>query len=236
MKKFSKKFSIIFTITLIGILGFSITASTANSSVPDWVKNNAKWWSEGSISEADYITSLEYLISNGIIDVQVPFAQVTAAQHILSEDERAQSFSVTFYDGLIQGPVTVDTFSKFEATSSSSTLSSTFAATPIYTFKDTPQFLLEGLPSADKQRLYEGIHNWMTQRTILNLFNVDVAVLAGDGSVILTWEFTDCRPTAFGTYVQDVVFLYQFVDQERSEIRDRAIFDCLGADLRVPEN
>ena len=132
--------------------------------------------------------------------------------------------------------VTVDTFSKFEATSSSSTLSSTFAATPIYIFKDTPQFLLEGLPSADKQRLYEGIHNWMTQRTILNPFNVDVAVLAGDGSVILTWEFIDCRPIAFGTYVQDVVFLYQFVDQERSEIRDRAIFECAGVDLRVPEN
>jgi len=235
VKKFSKKFSIIFTITIIGILGFSITASAANSAIPEWVKNNAKWWAEGSISEADYITSLEYLISNGIIDVQVPFAQVTAAQNLLTEDERAQSFSVTFYDGLIPGPITIDTFTKFEATSSSRNSDSIYA-TPIYVFEDKPQFLLEGLPSADKQKLYEGIHNWMTQRTILNPFNVDVDVLAGDASVILTWEFIDCKPTAFGTYVQDLVFYYQFVDQERAEIRDRAIFECTGADLRVPEN
>jgi len=229
------KLSIILTISVVGIIVFSFTASAQSSMVPEWVKNNAKWWAEGSISESDYITSLEYLISNGIIDVQVPFAQVTAAQNILTEDERAQSFSVTFYDGLIQGPVTIDTFTKFEATSSSSALDS-FSATPIYIFEDSPQFLLEGLPSADKQQLYEGIHNWMTQRTILNPFNVDVAVLAGDGSVIVTWVFTDCRPTAFGTYLQDLIFFYQFVDQERAEIRDRALFECAGADLRVPEN
>ena len=234
MKNFPK-LSIILTISVVGIIVFSFTASAQSSMVPEWVKNNAKWWAEGSISESDYITSLEYLISNGIIDVQVPFAQVTAAQNILTEDERAQSFSVTFYDGLIQGPVTIDTFTKFEATSSSSALDS-FSATPIYIFKDSPQFLLEGLPSADKQQVYEGIHNWMTQKTTLNPFNVDVAVLAGDGSVIVTWVFTDCRPTAFGTYLQDLIFFYQFVDQERAEIRDRALFECAGADLRVPEN
>jgi len=48
--------------------------------------------------------------------------------------------------------------------------------------------------------------------------------------------FTDCRPIAFGTFLQDVTFVYQFVDQERAEIRDRAMFECAGADLRVPEN
>ena len=230
-----KKFAVLLSISLIGIIGFSFTAFAENSAIPDWVKNNAKWWSEGSISEADYITSLEYLISNGIINVQVPFAQVTAAQNLLTEDERAQSFSVTFYDGLIPGPVTIDTFTKFEATSSSRNSDSIYA-TPIYVFEDKPQFLLEGLPSADKQQLYEGIHNWMTQRTILNPFNVDVDVLAGDASVIVTWEFTDCQPVAFGTYLQDFIFYYQFADLERHEIRDRALFECLGADLRVPEN
>ena len=235
MKKLSKRFSLILTISVIGIIGFSFTASAQSSMVPEWVKNNAKWWSEGSISEADYITSLEYLISNGIIDVQVPFAQVTAAQNLLTEDERAQSFSVTFYEGLIEKPVTVDTFIKFEATSSSRTLDS-FYQTPIYVFKDNPSFVLEGLPSPDKQQLYEGIHRWMTQKTILSAFDVDVAVLAGDGSILLTWEFAECKPTAFGTYLQDLVFYYQFVDQERAEIRDRVTIECLGADLRVPEN
>jgi len=79
MTNFSKQVWLISTISIIGIIGFSLTASAGDSAIPDWVKNNAKWWSEGVISEADYITSLEYLISNGIIDIQVPFAQVTAA-------------------------------------------------------------------------------------------------------------------------------------------------------------
>jgi len=116
MKKFPKKFSIIFTITIIGILGFSITASAANTSVPDWVKNNAKWWSEGSITETDYIKSLEFLITQGIIQIPIPITEVTAAQTPLTDDERAQYFVVTFDDGLIEEPFTIDTFIKFEAT------------------------------------------------------------------------------------------------------------------------
>lgn len=235
MTKNFPKLSIILTVSIIGIVGFSLTASAQSSAVPEWVKNNAKWWAEDSISETEYLTSLEYLISNGIIDVQVPFAQVTAAQNILSEEERGQSFSVTFHQGLIEQPVTVDTFIKFEATSSSRSFDS-FYQTPIYIFEDKPSFVLEGLPSKDKQPVYEGIHRWMTQKTILNPFNVDVAVLAGDGTTLLTWKFTDCEPTAFGTYLQDLVFYYQFVDQDRAEIRDRVTFECLGADLRVPEN
>lgn len=88
MKKFPKKFSIIFTISLIWFLGLSITASAADSSIPEWIKNNAKWWSKSSISEADYITSLEYLITNGIIQNFIPITEVTAAQTALTEEER----------------------------------------------------------------------------------------------------------------------------------------------------
>jgi len=43
MKKFQKKFSMIFTLTIIGILGFSITISATDSAIPEWIKNNAKW-------------------------------------------------------------------------------------------------------------------------------------------------------------------------------------------------
>jgi hypothetical protein len=97
-----KKLSIIFTIVIIGILIFSMTSSAIASSVPDWVKNNAKWWSEGSINEADYIKSLEYLITQGIIQIPIPISEVIATQNSLSDDERAQSFVVHFSDGLIQ--------------------------------------------------------------------------------------------------------------------------------------
>ena len=37
--------------------------------VPVWIKNNAKWWSEGLISEDDFVKGIEFLVSGGIIQV-----------------------------------------------------------------------------------------------------------------------------------------------------------------------
>jgi len=218
---------------MIGVLGFSITASAASSSVPDWVKNNAKWWSEGSITETDYIKSLEYLITQGIIQISIPITEVTAAQTALSDDERAQSFVVHFSDGLIEKTFTIDTFVKFEATSSQNPESELYSF-PIYKFDDPAEFLLESLPSADKQDMYRGIDRWMTGGSPVVPFDVTIDVLSGDGQIILTWEYRKCEPTAFGTFVQDLIFFYQFVDQDKSEIRDRVTFECAGVHLVVP--
>jgi len=233
MKKFPKKYSIIFTITMIVVLGFSITASAANTSVPDWVKNNAKWWSEGSITETDYIKSLEFLITQGIIRIPIPIIEVTAAQTALSDGERAQSFVVSFSDGLIERPFVIDTFIKFEATSSKN-IESELYSFPIYKFDDPAEFLLESMPSADKQDMYRGIDRWMTSSAPVVPFDVTIDVLSGDGEIILTWEYRKCEPTAFGTFVQDLIFYYQFVDQDKSEIRDRVTFECAGVHLEVP--
>ena len=48
-----------------------IDDATANvvKAVPDWVKNNAKWWSEDLIGDADFYNGLEYLISHKIISI-----------------------------------------------------------------------------------------------------------------------------------------------------------------------
>jgi hypothetical protein len=40
-----------------------------SQSIPIWIKNNAAWWSEQQISDADFVAGIEYLISNGIIIV-----------------------------------------------------------------------------------------------------------------------------------------------------------------------
>lgn len=37
--------------------------------VPDWVKNNAKWWTQGQIEESDFKSGLSYLIKEKIISV-----------------------------------------------------------------------------------------------------------------------------------------------------------------------
>jgi len=49
------------------------TSSTGNISdedIPDWIRNNAHWWSQDLISEDEFINSLEYLIQEGIITIK----------------------------------------------------------------------------------------------------------------------------------------------------------------------
>jgi hypothetical protein len=35
--------------------------------IPSWIKNNAKWWSEGKIDDANFISGIQFLIQNRII-------------------------------------------------------------------------------------------------------------------------------------------------------------------------
>jgi len=36
-------------------------------SLPPWIKSNAKWWSEGSIKDSDFVQGIQYMINNEII-------------------------------------------------------------------------------------------------------------------------------------------------------------------------
>jgi len=46
----------------------SQTTSSAEM-VPDWIKNNASWWSDNLIDDIDFINGLEYLIKHKIIKI-----------------------------------------------------------------------------------------------------------------------------------------------------------------------
>ena len=62
---------------IAAILLVTSTASYAYAEVPVWVKNNASWWADGTISESDFLLAIEFLIEDGIITV--PPAKVTAS-------------------------------------------------------------------------------------------------------------------------------------------------------------
>ena len=47
----------------------SIYFVVTNPQIPDWVKNNAKWWSSNSINDSEFIGGIEYLIAEGLITV-----------------------------------------------------------------------------------------------------------------------------------------------------------------------
>jgi hypothetical protein len=45
------------------------STSSQTVTIPEWVKNNAKWWSDGAIDDNSFATGLEYMIKQGIIVV-----------------------------------------------------------------------------------------------------------------------------------------------------------------------
>ena len=42
---------------------------TSGNDVPNWIKNNAKWWADDQIGEDDFLKGIEYLVKSGIIKV-----------------------------------------------------------------------------------------------------------------------------------------------------------------------
>lgn len=58
------------TITTIGMIDtLSKDDSSQTNFVPNWVKNNAKWWSEGIIDDSSFTNGIEFLIKNEIIKI-----------------------------------------------------------------------------------------------------------------------------------------------------------------------
>ncbi|HET6458907.1 MAG TPA: type VI secretion system tube protein Hcp [Nitrosopumilaceae archaeon] len=44
-------------------------SGVSETKVPSWIKNNAKWWSEGQITDDDFVKGIKYLVEKGIIKV-----------------------------------------------------------------------------------------------------------------------------------------------------------------------
>jgi len=40
--------------------------------IPDWVRNNAGWWSDDLISDDEFVSGIQFLIENGIMEVDPP--------------------------------------------------------------------------------------------------------------------------------------------------------------------
>lgn len=45
------------------------TTTTPQINIPSWIKNNAKWWSEGTIGDNDFVQGIQYLINQKIIKI-----------------------------------------------------------------------------------------------------------------------------------------------------------------------
>ncbi len=47
--------------------------------IPQWVRNNALWWSEGQMTDADFAAGIQYLINQGIIQIPIQSPSSTSS-------------------------------------------------------------------------------------------------------------------------------------------------------------
>ena len=52
---------------IILLIGISFVPLSFSDGIPEWVKNNASWWSERQIPQTEFTSGLEFLINEGII-------------------------------------------------------------------------------------------------------------------------------------------------------------------------
>jgi len=83
------------------------TTSSSSLVIPDWIRNNAKWWSEGAIADGDFISGIQYLIKEGIIQIPETTSTITA-----SESNEIPSWIKNNADWWSQGLISDDDFVK----------------------------------------------------------------------------------------------------------------------------
>jgi len=198
------------------VIGVSVTSflsiSAQNFMIPEWIKNNAGWWSEGAISESDYISSLQYLISEGII--KIPIKQIFAAETTVSEEYFASSF-VVHMNNLERGSMQQSFYSFSKIVEFGETVSFS-----------NPKLHLESIPSVDKEPLYRYIEDVLERRANLESLDISIDIIAKDGSIIETLEYTNCELEDYFVYVNDREDQYRFGKADKMEIREVTNFDC----------
>ena len=38
-------------------------------SIPPWIKDSARWWADGLVSDGEFASSIQYMVASGIIRV-----------------------------------------------------------------------------------------------------------------------------------------------------------------------
>ena len=63
-------FVLIAAIAIIGATTIPLIQNVqAQSSIPEWIKNNAGWWAEGTVDDTTFLNGIKFLLENNIIDV-----------------------------------------------------------------------------------------------------------------------------------------------------------------------
>ena len=207
---------------------FLTTTQAYGQTVPEWVKNNAKWWAEGQITEEEYLMGLQFLADKGILQIfpQTEIPQIDK-ETIPFDSIKANSYLVRFSGGEFESPLEISSFSNFIPGDKPHYLQS-FYDQGFETF-----FTLESNPGKEKLEFYDLVASFYNPGKKPELFDVDIEILSGNKSPITTAKYSNCKITEYLPYLQEFVIFYPYSDSQAQEIRDRTVFYCSGVDIVV---
>ena len=61
---------LLFFVLAVALFGVMATSVSAEEKVPSWIKNTAGWWATDSISETEFLNAIQFLVNDGIIQVE----------------------------------------------------------------------------------------------------------------------------------------------------------------------
>ena len=62
----------------------TINVGQVETSIPDWIKNNAGWWADGMIDDSSFVSGLQWLISNDVMTIP-PTEQGTGSDNVIPD-------------------------------------------------------------------------------------------------------------------------------------------------------
>ncbi len=201
--------------------------SAQSSDVPDWVKNNAKWWAEGKISDQEYLDAVKFLVDNQIIKVQTfsPLLAESENGFVSTNENVLEAILVQFYRGEFSEKLIIDTFSRFNSGNDLTLL------TELRDLGYESYFLLESLPSKDKADFYKIVSKYINTGKKPQRFDVKISGIMTDGSTIISSNHIKCQVAQYSISYQVLTTLYQFTNEKQGEIRDRILFYCGGPQI-----
>jgi Raf kinase inhibitor-like YbhB/YbcL family protein len=77
-------FCVLVLFAIFVVVLFSNQSLADDIQIPVWIKNNAKWWSEGQIGDDDFFKGIQYLIQSGIMKIPQTQTVSSSSQQIPS--------------------------------------------------------------------------------------------------------------------------------------------------------
>ena len=235
---------IVFASILVAVIAtISLNSAIADTTIPQWIKNTAKYWVNGDVGDADFLNAIQYLVQKGIIQVNIPVKEITATNGNPSDNDRVTSMVVTFqnlvnFPSGIPSKITVNSFQRISEFGQIDTGYSNSGTQT--TVKTSPEFRLDDLPSKDKMQFYQFLNVGISkaqnvqQNSETPKFDVFINLYTGDGTLLNTVEYDKCTLLNYWLYTDSNKMDYRMSTDDQAEDREASVYDCQGYHLNLP--